>query len=77
MPLYPGGGTRLGLGLWNSIVGTMVVEIVMLVIGVWLYVHSTSAATVSAATRLRLTSRFYWWSTLAIAFLVRPPAWKP
>jgi len=43
MPLYPGGDTRLGLGLWNSIVGTMVVEIVMLVIGVWLYVHSTSA----------------------------------
>lgn len=42
MPLYPG-GTRLGLGLWNSIAGTMVVEILMLAIGVWLYVRTTRA----------------------------------
>jgi membrane-bound metal-dependent hydrolase YbcI (DUF457 family) len=41
MPLYPGGGPRLGLGLWNSIAGTMVVEIGMLVVGVWLYVRVT------------------------------------
>ena len=26
MPLYPGGATRLGLGLWNSIAGTIAVE---------------------------------------------------
>lgn len=42
MPLYPG-GPRLGLGLWNSIAGTMVVEIAMLVLGVWLYVRATRA----------------------------------
>jgi hypothetical protein len=41
MPLYPGGGPRLGLGLWNSIAGTMVVEITMLAAGVLLYVLST------------------------------------
>ena len=29
MPIYPG-GPRYGLGLWNSIAGTMVVEILML-----------------------------------------------
>lgn len=43
MPLYPGGGPRLGLGLWNSIAGTMIVEIVMLAVGVWLYVQTTRA----------------------------------
>ena len=43
MPLYPGGGPRLGLGLWNSIAGTMIVEIAMLAAGVWLYVHATRA----------------------------------
>jgi hypothetical protein len=43
MPLYPGGGPRLGLGLWNSIPGTMVVEIGMLVAGVALYVGATRA----------------------------------
>ncbi len=42
MPLYPG-GPRLGLGLWNSIAGTMVVELLMLAIGVGLYVRATRA----------------------------------
>lgn len=41
MPLYPGGGPRLGLGLWNSIPATMAVEISMLVLGVWLYMRVT------------------------------------
>jgi len=43
MPLYPGGGPRLGLGLWNSIAGTMAVEIVMFAVGVWLYTLTTRA----------------------------------
>ncbi len=42
MPLYPS-GPRLGMGLWNSIAGTMIVEISMLVMGVWLYLQSTQA----------------------------------
>ncbi|MGA2883285.1 MAG: metal-dependent hydrolase [Bryobacteraceae bacterium] len=42
MPLYPG-GARYGLGLWNSISGTMVVEILMFSAGVWMYVHATRA----------------------------------
>lgn len=42
MPLYPG-GPRLGLGLWNSIAGTMVVELVMFGTGVWLYAATTRA----------------------------------
>jgi len=43
MPLYPGGGPRYGLGLWNSIAGTMLVEIGMLLIGVALYISVTRA----------------------------------
>jgi hypothetical protein len=42
MPLYPG-GPRFGLGLWNSIAGTLVAEILMFATGVWLYVRSTRA----------------------------------
>jgi hypothetical protein len=42
MPLYPG-GTPLGLGLWNSVAGTVVVEGVMFVAGLWLYVGATRA----------------------------------
>jgi membrane-bound metal-dependent hydrolase YbcI (DUF457 family) len=40
MPLYPG-SPKFGLGLWNSIPGTMVVEIVMFLGGVLLYASLT------------------------------------
>jgi hypothetical protein len=43
MPIYPGGGPLLGLGLWNSVAGTMVVEILIFVVGVWLYMNATRA----------------------------------
>ena len=42
MPLYPG-GTPLGLGLWNSVAGTVLTEFVMYVTGVWLYATATRA----------------------------------
>ena len=40
LPLYPG-GPRYGLGLWNSVAATMVVEWGMLAAGIYLYVRST------------------------------------
>jgi hypothetical protein len=43
MPLYPGGGPRYGLGLWNSVAGTMIVETGMMAVGVWMYVQATRA----------------------------------
>jgi membrane-bound metal-dependent hydrolase YbcI (DUF457 family) len=42
MPLYPN-GAKHGLGLWNSIAGTIVVELVLFCVGVWLYARSTRA----------------------------------
>jgi hypothetical protein len=42
MPLYPG-SARYGLGLWNSVSGTMIVELSMFAIGLWLYVRTTHA----------------------------------
>jgi membrane-bound metal-dependent hydrolase YbcI (DUF457 family) len=42
MPLYPG-GPRVGLALWNSIPGTMAVELLMFAAGVLLYVRATRA----------------------------------
>jgi membrane-bound metal-dependent hydrolase YbcI (DUF457 family) len=42
MPLYPG-GTRFGLGLWNSVAGTMIVELAMFSVGVLLYLRGTRA----------------------------------
>lgn len=42
MPLYPG-GPGYGLGLWNSIPGTLMVELAMYAICVWIYLHATHA----------------------------------
>jgi membrane-bound metal-dependent hydrolase YbcI (DUF457 family) len=43
MPLYPGSATRVGLGLWNSVPGTLAVEVSMFVAGVALYATGTRA----------------------------------
>ena len=42
MPVYPGGG-RYGLGLWNSIPATVVIEAAMFVIGFVIYMRATRA----------------------------------
>jgi hypothetical protein len=41
MPLYPGGGPKLGLGMWNSVPLTLLVEYGMFVAGVAIYLTST------------------------------------
>ena len=43
MPLTIGGTERLGLGLWNSIPGTLLVEFGMFAAGVAVYLGSTAA----------------------------------
>ena len=40
LPLYPG-GTRVGLGLWRSMYGTMVVEAAMFIVGLVVYARVT------------------------------------
>jgi len=42
LPLYPN-GPKFGLGLWNSVAGTIVVELALFTIGVWLYCSATRA----------------------------------
>jgi LexA-binding, inner membrane-associated putative hydrolase len=40
LPLWPG-GPKAGLGLWGSVPGTVVVEVLMLAVGAWLYLGAT------------------------------------
>lgn len=42
MPLYPD-GPKLGFGLWNSAAATLVVELAMFAVGVWIYSDTTRA----------------------------------
>src|SRR5262249_35242118 len=41
MPLIPWGATRVGLGLWNSFWGTVVVECGLFALGLTLYLRAT------------------------------------
>jgi hypothetical protein len=74
MPLYPG-GAPLGLGLWNSVAGTVGTEGVMFAAGVWLY---------ASATRARdAVGRYGFWTLIAVLLLsyigslfgAPPPSW--
>ena len=42
MPLYPG-GPKVGLFLWNSLIGTVAVEVPMFLAGIWIYFRATRA----------------------------------
>ncbi len=42
MPLWPG-GPRLGLGLWNSVPGTIAVELILFAAGIFLALRATRA----------------------------------
>ncbi len=43
MPLWPGGSAKVGLGLWYSTAGTLAVEGLLFLAGVWLYTTTTRA----------------------------------
>jgi hypothetical protein len=42
MPLAPGSDRRFGLGLWNSVPATLLVESLIFAAGVWLYARATT-----------------------------------
>ncbi len=43
LPLFPGGKTLVGLGLWNHFTATVIVELAMFVGGIVLYMRATTA----------------------------------
>jgi hypothetical protein len=61
LPLTPG-GTRVGLGLWDSLAATLTVELAIFAGGVWLYVRTTRA-------RDRIGS-IAWWALVAFLALI-------
>jgi hypothetical protein len=71
MPLTITGSTRVGLGLWNHVTATLVVESAMLVVGLALYLRTTHA-------RTRRDSLVFWsligvLVAIALGNMVSPP----
>ena len=71
LPLYPGGATRLGLGLWSNPVATIAVEAVMFVVGITLYTSFTESRDRVGGIGLHTLSAFL--VVLYVASLVGPP----
>ncbi|HEX5612449.1 MAG TPA: metal-dependent hydrolase [Burkholderiales bacterium] len=62
LPLWPGSGTNVGLGLWNSVPATVVIECAMLAAGAWIYARS-------APPRDR-TGRWAFWGLVTFLFVI-------
>ena len=45
LPLWSDASTKLGFGLWNSAIATYALEAALLVVGLWIYLRSTTAST--------------------------------
>jgi hypothetical protein len=43
LPLYPGSSAAVGLGLWNSVLGTVLVEFGSFALGIAIYLRTTRA----------------------------------
>lgn len=59
LPLWPGQSPKLGLGLWDSIPGTLLVEGALFVAGIWIYLRTTRA--------VDRTGEFALWSFLVVS----------
>jgi len=44
LPLYPGSDKMVGLGLWNSLLGTLALEVGLFILGLVLYLRTTRPA---------------------------------
>ena len=71
MPLTLGGTTRVGLGLWNSVPGTVLVEGALFVAGVSFYLKTTQA--VDAVGRWSLWALVAFLTVVYVANIFGPP----
>ncbi len=62
LPLYPGSRILVGLGLWNSLAGTIAVEVPLFFLGAGVYVKTTRAKD--------KTGGFAFWSLIVFLILI-------
>jgi membrane-bound metal-dependent hydrolase YbcI (DUF457 family) len=70
LPLWPGSDTMIGLGLWNSVAGTLLVESALFAAGVAIYLRHSA----KAALAFWLLIAFFVVAYLGAAFGPPPPS---
>jgi hypothetical protein len=71
MPIWPGGGPRIGLGLWYSLPATLAVEGVLFALGIWIY--ATNTEPVDAIGRYSLSAFVIALAATYLASVFGPP----
>jgi membrane-bound metal-dependent hydrolase YbcI (DUF457 family) len=77
LPLWPSSDARIGLGLWNSLMGTLAVEGAIFAIGAFLYIRSTQAVSRTGSLALWGLIVFLVGVYLANLFGPPPPSAEP
>jgi hypothetical protein len=72
LPLYPGGGPKIGLGLWNSVPTTLVLELAMFGAGLWIYLQTTRALDAAGRWGLAVLVGLLLLAYIANLFVVPP-----
>jgi hypothetical protein len=75
LPLLPGGSARIGLGLWNSVPATVIVEMTLFIAGLLIYLRSTR--TRDRIGRYGLAGLVAFFLVINVANLLGPPPPSP
>jgi uncharacterized membrane protein len=77
LPLFPGSDIKMGLGLWNSLIGTILVEGGLFFFGVYCYFSATKAKNKTGRWALWALIAFFLITYFGNLFGPPPPAVKP
>jgi hypothetical protein len=73
LPLVPGSGHKVGFGLWNSVAGTLALEMGLFILGLAFYLRRTAALDGAGSWGLWLLVAFLIVAYLGAAFGAPPP----
>ena len=73
LPLFGNDSYKLGLGLWNYVISSSLIEILILVAGLWLYLKSTKSITFGGKYGMIIFAVFLVMMQMASLFMPPPP----
>ena len=73
LPLFGDDSYKLGLGLWNYVISSSLIEILILVAGLWLYLKSTKGITFGGEYGMIIFSVFLIVMLMTSLFIPPPP----